>query len=83
MLISNGLQIGPINVASDSLLLPILIIGIVYVPYVARPIRGQVLSLRRSEFVLAARLPWRAGWAHPAARHPAERDDHGHRFRCR
>jgi peptide/nickel transport system permease protein len=55
VLISKGLQIGPINIASDSLILPILIIGIVYVPYVARPIRGQVLSLTRSDFVLAAR----------------------------
>ena len=27
---------------------------VVYSPYVARPIRGQVLSLRESEFVLAA-----------------------------
>ncbi len=52
--ISHGLVIGPFTIASDSLLLPILIIGIVYVPYVARPIRGQVLQLKRSEFVLAA-----------------------------
>ena len=35
-------------------LLPILIIGIVYIPYVARPIRGEVLSLRQREFVEAA-----------------------------
>jgi peptide/nickel transport system permease protein len=55
VLISKGLQIGPINIPSNSLLLPIAIIGIVYVPYVARPIRGQVLSLARSDFVLAAR----------------------------
>ena len=39
---------------SGSLLLPILIIGVVYIPYVARPIRGEVLSLRRREFVEAA-----------------------------
>jgi peptide/nickel transport system permease protein len=55
VLISKGLQIGPFNIPSNSLLLPILIIGIVYVPYVARPIRGQVMSLTRSDFVLAAR----------------------------
>ena len=52
--ISHGLVLGPITIASDSLLLPILIIGLVYIPYVARPIRGQVLQLKRSEFVLAA-----------------------------
>ncbi|GAB0118138.1 peptide ABC transporter permease [Acidisoma sp. 7E03] len=55
VLISKGLQIGPFNIPSNSLLLPVLIIGIVYVPYVARPIRGQVMSLTRSDFVLAAR----------------------------
>jgi len=54
VLISKGFDIGPISVTAGSLWLPIFIIGIVYVPYVARPIRGQVLSLRRSEFVLAA-----------------------------
>lgn len=52
--VSHGLVLGPITIASDSLLLPILIIGLVYIPYVARPIRGQVLQLKRSEFVLAA-----------------------------
>jgi peptide/nickel transport system permease protein len=50
-----GLQIGPINISGRSLLIPIFIIGLVYVPYMARPIRGQVLSLREKEFVEAAR----------------------------
>ncbi len=54
VLINQGMRIGPIEISSGSLLLPIFIIGVVYIPYVARPIRGQVLSLRRSEFVLAA-----------------------------
>jgi peptide/nickel transport system permease protein len=31
-----------------------VIIGLVYVPYVSRPIRGEVISLRRREFVEAA-----------------------------
>ena len=52
--IGHGLVIGPLTIGSDSLLLPILIIALVYVPYVARPIRGKVLQLRRTEFVLAA-----------------------------
>ncbi len=52
--ISEGLKIGPLTIRSDSLWLPIVIIGIVYLPYVARPIRGQVLALKRSEFVIAA-----------------------------
>jgi peptide/nickel transport system permease protein len=54
VLISHGIDIGPISINSGSLSLPIFIIGIIYVPYVARPIRGQVLALTQSEFVLAA-----------------------------
>ncbi len=54
VLISQGLRIGPVTVDADSLLLPIVIIGIVYVPYAARPVRGQVLGLAKSDFVLAA-----------------------------
>jgi len=50
-----GFQIGPISVAGDSLLIPIFIIGLVYVPYMSRPLRGQVLSLREKEFVESAR----------------------------
>ena len=50
-----GLKLGPVTIAGDSLAIPILIIAVVYVPYLARPIRGQVLSLREKEFVEAAR----------------------------
>ncbi|HET8823022.1 MAG TPA: ABC transporter permease [Thermoleophilaceae bacterium] len=50
-----GLKIGPLEIPGDSLAIPIFIIGLVYVPYMARPIRGQVLSLREKEFVEAAR----------------------------
>jgi peptide/nickel transport system permease protein len=50
-----GLQLGPLHLAGDSLAIPIFIIGFVYVPYMARPVRGQVLSLREKEFVEAAR----------------------------
>jgi peptide/nickel transport system permease protein len=51
----SGLEIGPIEIKGDSKLIPILIIAVVYVPYMARPIRGQVLALREREFVEAAR----------------------------
>jgi peptide/nickel transport system permease protein len=50
-----GLKIGPISIAGDSKLIPILIISVVQVPYMARPLRGQVLALREKEFVEAAR----------------------------
>ena len=36
-------------------MVPAVIIGVIYVPYVAKPVRGQVLSLREREFVDAAR----------------------------
>ncbi|KAA0086619.1 ABC transporter permease [Mycolicibacterium sp. P9-64] len=49
-----GLKIGVLTVAGDSLWIPILIIGFVYVPYMARPIRGEILALREKEFVEAA-----------------------------
>jgi len=55
VLISHGLQLGPVSINADSRLIPIAIIGIVYIPYVARPIRGQVIGLAQSDFVLAAR----------------------------
>ncbi len=50
-----GLKLGPVTIQGDSLAIPILIIALVYIPYLARPIRGQVLSLREKEFVEAAR----------------------------
>jgi peptide/nickel transport system permease protein len=50
-----GLKIGPLEIQGDSKLIPIFIIAVVYVPYMARPLRGQVLALREKEFVEAAR----------------------------
>ena len=43
-----------IAIAGDSIWIPILIIGLVYVPYIARPIRGEILALREKEFIEAA-----------------------------
>ncbi|HEX4036051.1 MAG TPA: ABC transporter permease [Solirubrobacteraceae bacterium] len=45
--------IGPLH--STTLLSTAFVIGIVYIPYVAKPIRAQVLALREREFVDAAR----------------------------
>jgi peptide/nickel transport system permease protein len=50
-----GIEIGPVRIGSGSRLIPIVVIGLVYVPYVARPLRGQVLALREQPFVDAAR----------------------------
>jgi peptide/nickel transport system permease protein len=67
VLIARGISWGPFHLTSGSLLLPIAIIGLVYIPYVARPIRGEVLSIRRREFVEAAiglgASNWRLLWS--------------------
>jgi peptide/nickel transport system permease protein len=49
-----GLKIGPIHISGSSIWIPIMIIGVVYTPYMARPIRGEVLALREKEFIEAA-----------------------------
>jgi peptide/nickel transport system permease protein len=54
-LATGGISIGPIQINSGSILIPTLVIGVVYVPYVARPIRGEVLALREREFIESAR----------------------------
>ncbi|HUV57720.1 MAG TPA: ABC transporter permease [Acidimicrobiales bacterium] len=54
VLLTSGLNLGPIHIGPGSMMLPILIIAMVFVPYVARPLRGIVLSLREREFIQAA-----------------------------
>jgi peptide/nickel transport system permease protein len=51
-----GVSIGPFDIKGGSLLVPAFVIGVVYIPYVARPLRGEVLTLREREFVDAARI---------------------------
>ncbi len=50
-----GLNLGLFQVNGNSLFVPAVIIGVVYAPYVGKPLRGQVLGLREKEFVDAAR----------------------------
>jgi peptide/nickel transport system permease protein len=50
-----GLNLGFFELKGNSLGVPAVIIGFIYIPYVAKPIRGQVLGLRSREFVDAAR----------------------------
>ena len=58
----SGIHIGPIDIQGNSLWVPTVIIGVVYTPYVAKPIRGQVLQLREREFVDAARQQGLGHW---------------------
>jgi peptide/nickel transport system permease protein len=48
------LKWGFITVDPASLWVPTIIIAVIYVPYVFRPVRGQVLSVREKEYVEAA-----------------------------
>jgi peptide/nickel transport system permease protein len=50
-----GIKVGAITIRGNSILIPALIIGFVYIPWVGKPIRGQVLSLREREFIDSAR----------------------------
>ena len=53
VLLTSGITIGPVRIGAGSLWLPVLIIAVIYVPYVARPLRGQVLALKEKEFIAA------------------------------
>jgi len=49
-----GLKIGPLHIEGGSIWIPIFVISVFTVPYVARPIRGEVLALGEKEFIEAA-----------------------------
>ena len=51
---SSGFQVGPVHVSASSLWLPTVIIAFIFVPYVYRPVRGQVLAVVHKEFVEAS-----------------------------
>ncbi len=68
VLLSGPLRLGPLVVSEDSLLLPIVILGLVYAPYVARPVRAALAGLRSAEFVEAARATGGSRW-HVLRRH--------------
>jgi peptide/nickel transport system permease protein len=50
----NGFHHFGINIAAGSLWIPTAVIAFVFIPYIGRPLRGQVLALRNREFVEAA-----------------------------
>ena len=50
----NGFHHFGINIGQGSLWIPTLVISVILIPYVGRPLRGQILSLRQKEFVEAA-----------------------------
>jgi peptide/nickel transport system permease protein len=50
----NGFHHLFINLSGSSLWIPTLVIAFVFIPYIGRPLRGQILALRQREFVEAA-----------------------------
>ena len=62
VLLTSGLNVGPVTVSASSLWLPTLIIGLIYIPYIARPIRGEVLAVREKEFIEAAVAMGASNW---------------------
>ena len=50
----NGFHHFGLSVSGGSLWIPTFVISYVLIPYVGRPLRGQVLSLRQKEFIEAA-----------------------------
>jgi peptide/nickel transport system permease protein len=50
----NGFHHFGISIEPGSLWIPTLVISYVLIPYIGRPLRGQILSLREKEFVEAA-----------------------------
>ncbi len=50
----NGFHHFGIDLQQGSLWIPTLVISYVLIPYVGRPLRGQILSLREKEFIEAA-----------------------------
>ena len=54
---------------ADSLMLPMVILGLVFIPYVARPVRVQVLGLNHADFVVVAATALGGSGAHIVRRH--------------
>jgi peptide/nickel transport system permease protein len=50
----NGFHHFGISIEPGSLWIPTLVISYVLIPYIGRPLRGQILSLREKEFIEAA-----------------------------
>jgi peptide/nickel transport system permease protein len=50
----NGFHHFGINIEPGSLWIPLLVISYVLIPYIGRPLRGQILSLREKEFIEAS-----------------------------
>ena len=62
VLVGAPLRLGPLTVSGASPVLPVLVLGLVYAPYVARPVRAELVALRENPFVEAARATGGTRW---------------------
>ena len=76
---SSGVRIGPLDRRATSLWLPTIIIAFIYVPYVYRPVRGQVLSVVEQGVRGGGHRPGRVELPADLLRHPAQRGVDGDR----
>ncbi|MGO9498316.1 MAG: ABC transporter permease [Solirubrobacteraceae bacterium] len=51
----SGLDLGFVTLSGNSTQIPAIIIGLIFIPYVGKAVRGQVITLREREFIDAAR----------------------------
>jgi peptide/nickel transport system permease protein len=51
----SGLDLGFVTLSGNSTQIPAIIIGLIFVPYVGKAVRGQIITLREREFIDAAR----------------------------
>jgi peptide/nickel transport system permease protein len=58
----NGFHHFGIDIKQGSLWIPTLVISYVLIPYIGRPLRGQILSLREKEFIEAATAQGSSAW---------------------
>lgn len=60
--VGHALHFGVLTIDSNSLVVPVVIIAMVYIPYAARPLRARAMALTRTEFVMASRAMGASHW---------------------
>jgi len=58
----SGLDLGFVTLSGNSTQIPAIIIGLIYIPYVGKAVRGQIITLREREFIDAARQQGQSDW---------------------
>ncbi len=68
VLVAGPVRVGPLVLGAGGVAGPVLVLGVMMSPYVARPVRAAMAGLRAADFVEAARATggsgWRVVWRH-------------------